>query len=308
MLLARGDRTIGTARMRWAVLFASRVWSVVVDRSGLVLDTRFIPAARDAAPARLCVYVLLSGSWTIHGKREERLVAPCAFVVSEEQLEGARGRRPYTFAAGGAPFRAIEIHVSASAVRLARGGRPVLLDLSARAFDAANALLSSTSESDSALERNFATLLRELVRAGVIGADVAAGALRPSSRPVARIWSGVRPMVERLYLRPTLQEVQASSGFSTRQIDRHVGAFVERFGLVGTRWRSSLLHLRLKLAVLLLSADDVSIAEIARIVGYGSSDAMARSFRDAGLPTPGAVHDALTCDGSSARVARRARP
>ena len=294
MLVARGQRSIGKARMQWAVVFAARVWSVVVERSGLVLDTRFIPAARFSPRARTCVYVLLRGAWTIHGKkREERLVAPCAFVVSEEQLEGARGRRPYTFAAGGDPFRAIEIHVSESDVRVAPSARPAIVRLDARAFEEADDAVTSSARSDAALERSFAALLHELARAGVLSLEVYEAALRPSPRAVARIWSGVRPMVERLYLRPTLQELEASSGFSTRHIDRHVGEFVERFGLVGTRWRSSLLHLRLKLAVLLLSAEDVSIADVAGLVGYGSTDAMARSFRDAGLPSPGAVHQAL---------------
>ena len=279
--------------MLWAVLFAPRVWSVVVERAGLTLDTRFVPAARDAPRARRCVYILLRGAWTIHGEREERLVAPCVFVVSEEQLEGARGRRPYTFSAGGEPFQAIEVHVDEADVRVACASRPALVRAESRVFDDAVAVVGSVRRDDASLERGFAALLGDLARGGVLDGAVAELALRPSSRPVARIWAGVRPMVERLYLRPTLQELEAASGFSTRQIDRYVGRFVDTFGLVGTRWRSSVLHLRLKLAVLLLSAGDASIAEVARTVGYGSTDAMARSFRDAGLPSPGAVQQAL---------------
>ena len=279
--------------MLWAVLFARRVWSVVVERSGLTLDTRFVPPARDAPRARSCVYLLLRGAWTIHGEREERLVAPCAFVVSEEQLEGARGRRPYTFSAGGRPFQAVEVHVDEGDARVRAAGRPTLVHAESSLFRAADELVGSARGDDAALERAFAALLGELARGGVLDAAVGEVALRPSPRPVARIWAGVRPMVERLYLRPTLQELEAASGFSTRQIDRYVGRFVDAFGLVGTRWRSSVLHLRLKLAVLLLSAADASIAEVARTVGYGSTDAMARSFRDAGLPAPGAVQRAL---------------
>jgi len=273
--------------MRWAVVFASRVWSVAVERNGLTLDTRFIPADRNPPRPRSCVYLLLRGTWRIH-EREE-ITAPSAFVVSEEELEGARGRRPYTFSAGGEPFQAIEIHVATADVRASRKN----LSLDERAFAAARDVIASIGRDDAALERSFAALLRELARSGVVGEELADLARRPSPRPVARIWSAVRPMVERLYLSPTLQELEAPSGFSTRQIDRYVGKFVQGFGLVGTRWRSSLLHLRIKLAVLLLSADGASITDVARMVGYGSSDAMARSFRDAGLPSPGAVHQAL---------------
>ena len=76
-------------------------------------------------------------------------------------------------------------------------------------------------------------------------------------------------MIERLYLNPTLQEVGSASGLSTRQLDRYVKSFVTTFGLVGDRWRASTLHLRLKLAVLLLSADEASVADVASAVGYG---------------------------------------
>lgn len=299
MLVARGKRTIGKADIGWAVVFASRVWCVVVDRSGLTLDTRFIPADRGAPRARSCVYFLLRGAWTIHGKRDERIEAPCAFVVGEEELEGARGRRPYTFAAGGEPFHAIEIHVDAADVRVARGARPAILSLDARAFEAAGDVLASIRRDDASLERSFATLLAQLARCGVMDGALVKVAGRPTPSPVRRIWSAVRPMVERLYLSPTLQELEIPSGLSTRQIDRYIGKFLERFGLVGTRWRSSMLHLRLKLAVHLLSADGASIADVARVVGYGSTDAMARSFRDAGLPSPGAVQEALKRDGAS---------
>ena len=93
-------------------------------------------------------------------------------------------------------------------------------------------------------------------------------------------------MIENLYLTPTLQEVADRVGLSTRQVDRYVESFLRAFGLVGGRWRSSTRYWRLKLAVILLSADGASVADVARCIGYSGSDAMARAFRDAGLPPP----------------------
>ena len=52
MLLARGQRSIGRAHLRWALVFAPRVLSIVVGRSGLSLDTRFVPAAPDRTRPR----------------------------------------------------------------------------------------------------------------------------------------------------------------------------------------------------------------------------------------------------------------
>jgi AraC-like DNA-binding protein len=47
------------------------------------------------------------------------------------------------------------------------------------------------------------------------------------------------------------------------------------------------------MAVVLLSAPEATVAEVARLVGYGSPIALARAFRDAKLPSPTAVQDGL---------------
>ena len=100
-------------------------------------------------------------------------------------------------------------------------------------------------------------------------------------------------MIENLNLTPTVQEVSSAVGVSNRSIDRHVGDFMETFGHLGTGWRLATRHLRIKLAVMLLSADEMSITEIAKTTSYGSVDVMARAFRDAGLPAPSVVRGRL---------------
>jgi transcriptional regulator GlxA family with amidase domain len=47
------------------------------------------------------------------------------------------------------------------------------------------------------------------------------------------------------------------------------------------------------MSVVLLSADDASVTDVATAVGYGSVDAMSRAFRDAGLPPPSVVQEQL---------------
>jgi transcriptional regulator GlxA family with amidase domain len=51
--------------------------------------------------------------------------------------------------------------------------------------------------------------------------------------------------------------------------------------------------LRLRTAVVLLSAAEATVVEVARLVGYGSPIAMARAFRDAKLPAPSVVQAEL---------------
>jgi AraC-like DNA-binding protein len=293
MLGARGQRSIGSAHLSWALVFASRVWSVAVERTGLVLDTRFMPAATHAPRPRSCVYFLLRGSWIVHEPKPERLVAPRAFLVTESQLEGHGGRRSFFYSAGGDPFQAVEVHVRDADLRIAAGSGPVPIDVPDDVLGAAGEVVLAAGRDDAALEGAFGALLGGLARAGVLDAAAVEQALRPPPRPLAIIWSTVRPMVERWNLNPTLQELEGVSGVSTRQLARRVTQFVNMFGLVGTRWRASTLHVRLKLAVILLSADDVSVGDVARAVGYGSADAMARSFRDAGMPPPATVQRAV---------------
>ena len=46
-------------------------------------------------------------------------------------------------------------------------------------------------------------------------------------------------------------------------------------------------------AIVLLSAPEGTATEVARIVGYKSLDAMGRAFRDAKLPPPSVIQDAI---------------
>jgi hypothetical protein len=50
---------------------------------------------------------------------------------------------------------------------------------------------------------------------------------------------------------------------------------------------------RLRAATLMLSSPGVTPSDVARIVGYGSLDAMGRAFRDARLPAPSDVQAAV---------------
>jgi len=100
-------------------------------------------------------------------------------------------------------------------------------------------------------------------------------------------------MAERFYGSPTLQELSTGSGISVRQLARDVEQFLGRTNHGGAGWRETTRRFRLKLAIVGLSAADVSIAEVAQAAGYGGTVAMARAFQDAGLPAPTTVREAL---------------
>src|SRR5215471_11701022 len=101
MLVAQGRLVIGRAEQRWVLCFAPRLWVSIVERTGLVLDTRFVAPAVDAPAGMTCLYLLLAGRWTLHRHGGGSLDSRSAFILTEEDLEGGRGARPFTFTARG---------------------------------------------------------------------------------------------------------------------------------------------------------------------------------------------------------------
>lgn len=290
MLLARGSTTIGKGSIAWACTFAGRIWSVLVERDGLALDTRFVPPVEGDPKPNGCVYLLLHGTFRTFDATPARHEGPCAFVVTDEQLDGGRGVRVMPLRATGAPYRAIELHLALADIL----SPPGVVTLDAATWDAAvRAGRLREHTSDDALVSPITALIEHLAAAGVIRKEAVAVALKPTSPTFGRLWAALRPMVERLYLAPTIQQVSDATGVSGRQLDRYIRDFVHAFGLVGAGWRPATRHLRLKLSVIMLSAEGASVGDVARIVGYGSSDAMARAFRDAKMPAPSTIQDEL---------------
>jgi AraC-like DNA-binding protein len=276
-------------------VFAQRFWCIGLERTGLTLDTRFVPAAAGAARRTACLYLLVKGTIEVHGAADQHFEAPSAFVLSEEHLEGSRGSRPFTFQATGHPYSAVELHFPAEDLSVQPFALPVPVSLDAGTWEAARAV--ARLGDDDALRLGLTELLGRVTSAGLVAPSVAAELLRSPPEAFGLLWRAFRPMIERLYLTPTLQEVQDATGISVRQLDRHIQEFVTSFSVVGEGWRTTMHHLRLKLAILLLSARGATIGEVANAVGYRSTDAMARAFRDAGLSAPSIVQQQLQALG-----------
>ena len=97
----------------------------------------------------------------------------------------------------------------------------------------------------------------------------------------------------------SLDEVASHAGLSTRSVARDLAAFTQAHVVPFQSWRSGTRQMRLKLAVLALSAPDLPITEVAKLVGYGSVDAMSRAFRDAAQPPPREVRSTLLALGDT---------
>jgi AraC-like DNA-binding protein len=298
MLAARGEVLVGKGHLRWTVAFTSHLWVSIIERRGLVYDSKLVPPASGRAKERPCVYLLLEGAWLCADGTS--ISSPHALVAADEHLDGADGARPWCFRAVGEPFSSIEVHLDPTLTPVRPKDVPFTVALDAGAWAAARHVReASRRRDDRQLSIAIATLVRALGALSLVNPGLADVVARPTPKPFQILWRAVGPIVERLELRPTVKEVSATTGASSREVDRFVRAFVSSFGLVGGSWRQASLHWRLKLALLFLSADGATIAEIAHAVGYGSADAMTRAFRDAGLPAPSVIQKELTARAAS---------
>ena len=294
MLVVRGTKVLGTARLASSLVFARGVWMNVVERTGLMLDTRFVPAAKGAPRPGTCVYLLHRGTFVLDEDGGLRFEGPAALLLSEQHLEGAHGVRPSTFRASGSPFAAIEMHFAEADVTSRPAQPAVRLDVDDASWAAVSRVIGlarEASDDTRELEAAIDNLLRALAARRSIAARVAESARSPVR--FEKLWRAVRPLAERFALTATMNELGAVADVSPRQLDRYLQEFFKTFTMVGGGWRAATVHLRIKLAIMFLSADDVTIAEVAHAVGYGSADAMARAFRDAGLSAPTTLRNAL---------------
>ena len=85
-----------------------------------------------------------------------------------------------------------------------------------------------------------------------------------------------------------------SMNLSPRQLQRLIQDFNARYQHNAGNWRDNRNRWRLQLAALLLSRPVLTVAEIAREVGYASPNALARAFLEAGFPSPAAVRARLS--------------
>jgi AraC-like DNA-binding protein len=281
VLIAHGGLAVGTATMRSTFLFEPGLHVHAVERSGLVYDSRLVPEAAISKEV-VVVYVAAAGTLEVGGAHGEGFARADAIVLRESALEGPRGGRTVALRSHGTPFVGIDLRFAPERVVAAPPPSGTRLALDAAVGGAIRAIAAREAEAEA--EAQVAVVLAWLEREGIVGP-------RPAStipKAVERIWGAVRPLVERLAVLPSLDELSMATGLSLRQLARNVDTMFDSVGF-GDGWRPLTLRMRLKLAVLALSCPDATVAEVAKKVGYSSPDAMGRAFRDAGLPAPSEV-------------------
>lgn len=283
MLSAASHLAFGGSTLASSVFLERRLRVHVVRRDRLVFDTAYAPPAR-APSAFVHLFAQLSGTFAPAGAAP--IAGPCAFALAETEFDRVV-RGALTFRSYGARCTIVEIRVPGADLRRPIGLAHGALRLDPAVWDAYHALAADPGEP--AVHR----LLAALGATGVVSTDLTAAIVAREPERFLRVWAVLQPLYRDVQTSTSLKQVAALAGLSLRQLGRDLTDLTRTFGLFGGGFRDATRILRLRAAVLLLSAPDGTPGDVARIVGYSSLDAMGRAFRDAQLPAPSLVHTAV---------------
>ena len=293
MFIAQGHRTIGKASFRWAMVFAGAGFFQIIETDGIVCDTRVFPPMEAPPKPIVCFELIVRGTYRTFGElMSETFGDRTALALRHEQYQGASGKRPFAFRGEGRPLVVVEWHAPVDIVANPPT-LPVVLRLDDETWDAAQRSGVLSESNEAALEAAVRDLVTRMAAQGLITEAGAAKTLKDPPAPIARIWRALKPTIEHLALSVTAADLGAGIDLSSSQVERAFRRWATAFALVGPGLKSMTHMLRLNTAVLFLSAEDASVADVALATGYGSADAMARAFRDAGMESPSAVQKLL---------------
>lgn len=275
VLVATSELSIGEARLRSALLVERAVRGTVIRREGLAFDTRFAAALAGKPEPVAHLYVVLEGRLVWDGGAH---AGPAAFVLADDEIERVGPRSP-TFRTDGPRVTVVQLRIARELAPwpVGLGHGPVALGDAAWA--AARALIEQPTE-----PRALAALMTAL------GVPIEIALEEPER--LRRLWAVIEPLYAEYGATMSIKQIANALGLSMRQVGRDAKELASTFGL-GDGYRDALLMLRLRTAVVMLSAAEATVVEVARLVGYGSPIAMARAFRDAKLPAPSAVQAEL---------------
>jgi AraC-like DNA-binding protein len=283
VLSAESQLAFGGSALRSTVFLERRLRVHMVRRDRLVFDTAYAPPAKTAS-SNVHLFAQLSG--TFQAANAATVRAPCAFVLAESEFD-RMVRGALTFRSYGARCTIVEARVPAADLRRPVGLAHGPIALPDPVWAAYHALEEERSEA--AVHR----LIETLGAADVLSRDLTASVVAHEPDRFLRLWAVIRPLYQNLATSASLKQIAALAGLSLRQLGRDLRDLTRTFSLFGNGFRDAMRVLRLRAAVLLLSAPDGSPSDVARTIGYGSLDAMGRAFRDAHLPAPSVVQEAV---------------
>lgn len=288
MLSATSTREFAGSTFASTIFLERKLRAHVVRRDRLVYDSRFAPPGKQAnAVAHL--YVQMHGTVAPIGGTP--VTGRQAWVLAESEfdrvLPGSR-----TFRSFGDHALVIEMRVPTADFHRPIGIDHGPIELPEPVWQAYAAVEAAPSEAA------LFELIQRLGEAGIVSHNLASSIVAEEPERFARLWTVMKPLYEELSTSASLKQIATIARLSLRQLGRDLGDLSRTFGLFGGGFRDASRVIRLRAATLFLSAPQATPSEVARTVGYGSLDAMGRAFRDANLPSPSVVQDAVRYRGA----------
>jgi AraC-like DNA-binding protein len=109
------------------------------------------------------------------------------------------------------------------------------------------------------------------------------------SAPVLRLSHALDIVLSRLEDGPSMTDLDAALGLSSRQINRVVTDFNRRYGFNSLGWRDTRNRRRLLVGATMMTSEDARTELVARAMGYSSPTGFCHALSVAGLPSPGAI-------------------
>ena len=280
MLAATSEVRTAVAAMRSTLVFERAVRGTVVRRQALAFDTKYLARAAGKVERAGHLFLLVAGRFV--SDRGDVIEAPVAHLLTDEEMERPT-KTSRTFRTDGERVDAIHLRIASDQLRAPIGMSHGPLAVTPACWTASAALLEEPADTG-----RLAQLLDAFAGAGVISPALTQTVCVEEPERFRRLWAALQPLYATYGATTSLKQLAASLDMSMRQVGRDAKELSTAFGL-GGGYRDALLVLRLRVGVLMLSAADATVADVARLVGYGSPIALARAFRDAKLPAPSAI-------------------
>jgi AraC-like DNA-binding protein len=292
MLIGTSEWRSGRSEVDTRIVLDRRCRAHVVRRRGLLFDSRYSVGASEHS-AKATLYFVLSGSFEPAGRPRQR--TPAIWALAEDEFERVTPAAR-TFRSWGDAIVA-DLCLDATDVKVPIGLDHGPIELDGETRDAIERLVTSADRIEQ--QRSYRRLLETLVRRDLVSPEVALESEPDEAPHLERLWEALSGLYGRQDTGITVDLLSVLAKLSPRQIYRDTSELLTRFKLPSS-FRRTVRLLRLRRAALLLSAPDLQVSDVARIVGYGSADAMARAFRDEGLPSPSAVRSEVLYPGEIA--------
>jgi AraC-like DNA-binding protein len=289
----------------------------------------------DALGVRMCTHALVHSAYRVHVVVRENVVCEDALIFRGFERKGAVGRPVVTAMLGGrARLRAFGIerwvgagdltmisHKSQIEMRQESPYESVVIEWEPGSLGAELPHGFSAKKMTASCEerlRAFATTLPQNLEDSTLAATGLCAVLRALSaegvpfrdmdpaelvEPVPAQTRAVARALDELHSsladKPMAVDLDDALALSSRQVNRVVAAFNERFGYNAAGWRDTRNRWRLFVGATLMTAPDATAERVAKAVGYASTATFCRALADAGLPPPSSIAEAVSRLGAT---------